>query len=253
MPDILEWRVDTGTFASAFANEHEWKRPYDIWAHAEQVLSHSTTEFLRVDAITTMKRAIDHRVRMLNNSYSLRTIPIKDKPSEILKLLEFVGIIRPLMLRKLLDIRNAVEHEDTTPPDHDSCQIFLEFTWYFLRSTDRIAQVVLSEFSLLPPNNEDYYGVTVNSGPKHSWLPRILAWLTPDMLSNEPKKEWIVLNVKSTETREELTARLKDSSNPVEDEETGRGKYPNDRCIRAEVRGPSEALVRLLKIYFGTA
>ena len=62
-----------------------------------------------------------------------------------------------------------------------------------------------------------------------------------------------MLNVERAETREELTARLKDSGDPVKDGEEGRGKYPNDRFISAEVRGPGEALVRLLKMYFAAS
>ncbi|HYE65526.1 MAG TPA: hypothetical protein VD966_08085, partial [Pyrinomonadaceae bacterium] len=58
-PEVLDWRVEPDGFS--FANEKQWKRVHEIWAHAEQVLSHPTTEFLRVDAITTLKRAIDHR------------------------------------------------------------------------------------------------------------------------------------------------------------------------------------------------
>jgi hypothetical protein len=247
-PEILEWRVEAQGFS--FADKHGWKRPYDIWAHAEQVLNHPTTEFLRVDAITTMKRAIDHRVRMLNNRYSLRTIPIKDKPSEILNLLEFAGIVRPLMLQKLLDIRNAVEHEDASPPDHHSCQIFLEFTWYFLRSTDRIAQQILDDFRLSPSDDEDYYWLSVDSGPEHHWIPKVRGWITPDMLSNTSKTEWIVLNVERTNTREELAARLRESGDPVKDGEVGRGKNPNDKYISAEVRGPSQVLTQLLEMYF---
>lgn len=247
-PEILEWRVESQGLS--FADKSQWKRPYDIWAHAEQVLSHPTTEFQRVDVITTLKRAIDHRVRMLNNLYSLRSIPIRDKPSEVLNLLEFAGIVRPLMLQKLLDIRNAVEHEDASPPDHESCQIFLEFAWYFLRSTDRMSQQILEDFGLLPPTDEDYYGLSIYSGPEYAWVPRVWGWLTPNMIANEPRNGWLVLNIEKIETREEVTERLKDSGDPVRDGEEGRGKYPNDICIRAEVRGPSEALIQLVKIYF---
>jgi hypothetical protein len=247
-PEILEWRVEAQ--GGSFADENQWKRPYDIWAHAEQVLSHPTTEFLRVDVITTLKRAIDHRVRMLNNLYSFKRIPIKEKPSEILNLLEFAGVVRPLMLQKLLDIRNAVEHEDASPPDHESCQMFLEFAWYFLRSTDKMAQQVLEDFGIFPPKEAHYYGMSVYSGPENSWIPKLWGWITPDMLSNVSKAGWIVLDVEEIETREELTERLKDSGNPVIDGESGRGRYPNDMCISAKVRGPSGALIQLLKMYF---
>jgi hypothetical protein len=245
-PEVLEWKAEAE--GSSIPDQSLWKRAYKIWAHAEQVLSCPTTEFQRVDAITTLKRASDHRVRLLNDFYSLRNISIKGKPSEILYLLEFVGIIRPLMLQKLIDIRNAVEHEDASPPSHEDCQVFLEFMWYFLRSTDKLTQYVLEDIGLRPfGEDENYYWLTVSSGPEHNWVPKLFGWVKPDMLSNEPKDNWLVLNVERTETREELIERLRDE---VKEGETGRGKYLDDVCLHVEVRGPTDALVKLLKIYF---
>jgi len=247
--EILDWGGDSQSYSGN--DEQLWKRAYEIWSHAEHVLSNPTSDFLRVDAITTLKRSIDHRVRALNNLYSFRSIPIKNKPSEILNLLEFAGIVRPLMLQRLLDIRNAVEHEDMSPPDTEACQMFLEFTWYFLKSTDRLVQLVLDDFGLRPLNDDNtYYWLNVRSGPKHNWLPKLTGWVTPEMLSTDPKDKWLAINVEKTETRKELTARLKGTSAAVKKGDRGRGKNPDDIFIHAEVRGPSDALIKLLRMYF---
>ena len=62
-PDVLEWQgIAQGS--SVFTTE-AWKRPYQIWSHAEQTLNKPTTESERTDAILTLRRAIDRRVRLL--------------------------------------------------------------------------------------------------------------------------------------------------------------------------------------------
>ncbi len=194
-PEILEWRVlESG---STVFDETLRARAHEIWGHAEQVLSHPTSAPLRVDAITTLKRAIAHRVRLLENLYSLRSIPLKDKPSDTLKLLEFLGVVRPLMLDKLIAIRNAVEHDDAPPPDIETCQVFLEFAWYFLRSTDSMARVVVDSVELKPSNEDEDYWLNVESGLGHNWIPKLTGWLTPEMLSTQPKDQWLALKVEN--------------------------------------------------------
>jgi len=90
-------------------------RAYEIWNHAEQILKGAISDFQLVDVITTLKRSIDQRIRTLNEIYSFDAIPLKNKPADILSLLESLDIVRPLMFRNLLEIRNAVEHEDARP------------------------------------------------------------------------------------------------------------------------------------------
>src|SRR5258706_16070804 len=140
-PIVFNW--DPMVESSSDYTSTAWKRSYELWSHAEQILSKPTTEFERANLIMNLRRAVDRRVRLLDQRYSFRSIPIKDKPSDVLALLEFVGAVRPRMLQKLIEIRNAVEHEDADPPDHETCEVFLEFTWYFLKSTDLITQRVV--------------------------------------------------------------------------------------------------------------
>jgi len=191
-----------------------------------------------------LRRSIDQRVRLLDERYSFRHIPVKEKPSDALALLEFVGLVRPRMLQNLIAIRNAVEHEDADPPDHDSCEVFLEFTWYFLKSTDPVTQRVIDTITFT--NEQDGCWVEVGIAPPDSWVPRLRGWIPSGLISDEPRDEWLSLKMKSLETRAEALTR----HNEVESDDVGFGNKACDRVFRAELRGSSEALKKLYKLYF---
>ena len=123
-PEVLQWFNYSGSGAEPDVAIR--LRAYEIWNHAERVLRHAESDLQLVDVITTLKRAIDHRVRALDEIYSFGSIPIRDKPSEVLSILESLEVVRPLMFRNLLEIRNAVEHQDAPPPDQKNCQVFLD-------------------------------------------------------------------------------------------------------------------------------
>lgn len=251
-PEILSWQISLGTY-----EEHNRKfgaRSYEIWSHAEQLLGHSSSEF-RISGISTLWRAIDHRLRLIEHIYSLKNIPIKAKPTDYLNLLEFLGTVRPLMLQKLKEIRNAVEHEDASPPDIDSCQIFLEFTWYFLRSTDGMTQRLITHLLLestdrLPAEDADYW-LDMENGPHRAWIPKISGWVMPDLISDESMDNWLMVKVDRTETRTDLINRLRDVEDEDSLEDSGRGRNPDDIYISGEIRGTSESLKNLAKLFLG--
>lgn len=249
---ILKWEcyVDSWT---GFEDE-SWRRAYAIWSHGERLLEQSGVELFRVDSITTLKRAIDHRLRHLDSIYQFRQIPIRDKPTGNLELLNYLGIIRPRMVQKLIEIRNAVEHQDADPPDIGACFDFLEFTWYFLRSTDLLVRRPIRSLSVDPPESEldpEYYGAGIEIDPGASWVPRITAWVVPTMLSTEPVSDWLALRASKTETRQEVVTRLGEPVDPT-GWDSGRGKYPEDIYIQAEIRGPANYLLELYRRYFET-
>jgi hypothetical protein len=245
-PKFLEWQISIGGHEEQ--NRNFGAHSYEIWTHGEQLLRQSS-EQARISGLTSLWRAIDHRMRLLERINSLKSIPIKDKPSDLLNLLEFLGIVRPLMLQKLKEIRNAVEHQDAIPPDTESCRVFLEFTWYFLRSTDGMTQRVPTHLLLESgntPNEEADYWVEVDNGPRRRWVPKIAAWLTPDLVSAHPEDHWFRVNEEHTETRADLIRREKDLINDF-----GRGRDPEDIFITGEIRGPSEPLKNLTKLFLG--
>ena len=221
-----------------------WRRSHELWLHAEQILSKSTTDFERADSIMDLRRAVDRRVRLLDKRYSFRRIPIKEKPSDVLGLLEFVGVVRPQMLQKLIDIRNAVEHEDAEPPDHETCEVFLEFTWYFLKSTDFITQRVVDRISFT--HNEDGCWAELGISPPEGWLPLLRGWIPSALISDEPRDDWPLVKMKRLVTRAEELVRLQEE----ESDDTGLGNNICDRFFEGDVRGSNTALKKLYKLYF---
>lgn len=243
-PNVFDWEpmVESSTdFTSS-----RWKRSYELWSHAEQILTKATTEFERANLIMNLRKAVDQRVRLLDERYSFRTIPIKKKPSDKLALLEFVGVVRPRMLQKLIAIRNAVEHEDVDPPDKDECEVFVDFTWYFLRSTDMITQRVADRITFT--DNESGCWVELGINPPGRWLPLLRGWIPSALISDESKDGWPSLRVKRIATRASELSRLEEE----ESNDTGLGNKTCDRFFEAEVRGSTEALKKIYKLYFET-
>lgn len=190
------------------------KRPYEIHEHASNRLAQGTN-LDRVDAITTLKRAVTHRVQVLKAAYGLDALEIPGKPKRDLELLAYLGIVRPLMLKRLIDIRNIVEHEDSDPPAGDDCEIFADFVWYFLRSTDVLAHRKLSRFSVVPQESKhriasepeiriNYYDSHGLYGPSNGSVLTVNAYLQQASIAYGSKPGWI--EVKGvTETRDDLT------------------------------------------------
>jgi len=256
-PTILNWKAEPVSDRDEEAN---WKRPYEIWSHAESLLQGDPSNFKRTDALTTLKRAVDRRVRQLSALHDLKGIPIPEKPSGPLELLEYVGLIRPIMLQRLIAIRNVIEHKDTPPPTVEELRIFLEFAWYFLRSTDNALRHPLKQFSLQPGDPREFspYWLEVTLGPDTSWLPKIRGWVEPCMLSTEQEHRWISINMIETVTRRQVLEKTPKSREVIERWlkttklgqllENQRGEKPEDILLVGEVRGPKEAILQLVRI-----
>lgn len=249
-PTVLTWNVEP---EQERHGEAYWKRPYEIWSHAESILQEDNlSDFKRVDALTTLKRAVDRRIRQLNDLHHLKSIPISDKPSGTLELLEYIGLIRPIMLQRLIDIRNAVEHEDVLPPPVKELLVFLEFVWYFLRSTDNALRHPIGTYCFQPNPLDEFspYRLGVNISPETNWIPDIGGWVALNILSTQPMEEWLAINLQpqGIKIREQVLKQAPFVSYfGLPDE---RGKNPDDILFRGEVRGPKEAILQLIRISF---
>jgi len=156
--------------------------------------------------------------------------------------------MRPIMFQKLIDIRNAVEHEDAPPPDHNDCLSFLEFVWYFLRSTDHLVRESVYELILYYTEEVNYFlQITFNS--ENNWSPKVMGWVQPNMISTSLVDKWILLNIERTETRASLLSRL---GQPDDPNDIGRGKNPDDIYFHGEIRGLTEHLKEIALLYFET-
>lgn len=228
----------------------EWKRPYQILEHSENILLKETSEFERADVITNLRKAIDQRIRLIDKRYSLRSIPIKSKPSDYVELLEFLGIVRPKMLRKLIEIRNVVEHEDVAPPNQEECEVLLEFIWYFLRSTDLLTQRIVDTILFEELDDEDYW-IEINLQPPDSLIPNIRGWVPANLVSMNHVDNWIALKTERVESAQESIERLNSEGSKIESiDYFGSERKSDDIHFIGEIRGSEEILKNFYKFYF---
>lgn len=164
---FLGWDYDT--YGTDELDPAGLERAYSIWGHANDKLNGDCTEFDRIDVVTTLKRSVTQRVSALKKAYGFNLLPLAGKPKRDLDILHRLGLIRPLMLRSLIEIRNALEHEDVTPPDHKDCLALTEFVWYFLKSTDPLLRCRLSEVEYAAEFDEPEPGelVSPDDYPEH--------------------------------------------------------------------------------------
>jgi hypothetical protein len=174
-------------------------RLYDIHQHACDRLASDPTEFDRADAIINLRRVVALRVKTLKDKYQLCELQTGQKPRGDLELLSYFGIIRPFMLRRLVDIRNIVEHQASSPPPTDECLMFADLIWYFLRSTDKLVHGRVYEVDFEQGTSPEFFSVHVTfwvsyvAQPNISVFlkrPQISAFLDSSSVSYEPRANW---------------------------------------------------------------
>lgn len=233
-PSWLSWRQHVE--ATAFRPKETAYRPYEIHQHACDRLEGNPSEFDRADAIINLRRIVGQRVKELKETYDLRKLPTGAKPKYDLELLESFEIIRPFMLRRLIDLRNSVEHEDASPPPTDECLLFADLVWYFLRSTDSLIQSQVEEIWFVPPeidhrSSQDFYPVVViYFRSPFSEMPETNSWLHLSDFTYEPREDW---------TKIESTRII-----AYEDHE------PPRVSISGRMHGGDKQMKRLYELYF---
>jgi hypothetical protein len=209
-------------------------RPYEIHQHACGRLADDSTDLDRVDAIIALRRVVALRVKRLQEIYELAKLP---RPSRIkdLELLASFDIVRPFMLKRLIEIRNFVEHQDSKPPSNDECLMFADLIWYFLRSTDNLVRRQALEMRFYPPGEApesfDHPTVGLTFPDNFSQPPEINAYLNPSSFSREARVDWMMIQLD-----EEVDIR--DNS----DESLA--------SIMGRIRGTDEQMTRLYQAYF---
>ncbi|WP_152547096.1 hypothetical protein [Amycolatopsis orientalis] len=188
-------------------------RAYQHWRHAEILLDGVSSEFHRTDIITTLKRAIDHRLRTLRSTYKFNRM-IQTSGERKLKefeLLERLNVVRPFMLHRLIRIRNAVEHQDVAPPEVSECRELVELVWYFLRSTDILVCAPMNDIDLVLPDETHVndpisygtYGISI-AYQFEDWLPRVSGNFPKSSVSLTEKDGWAEIAVNRYVEREDL-------------------------------------------------
>src|SRR5262245_29583888 len=100
-PDIFLWPCKKD--ADEYLNESNWRRAHEIWKHASKRLQTTSNEMDRTDAITTLKRCLNQRLKQIEKDYRLRSF-LDSTHSRYLQLLEQLDLVRPLMLHDLMEL-----------------------------------------------------------------------------------------------------------------------------------------------------
>ena len=249
---ILNWRAARG--GHALHDDNNWRRPYEILAHAESIILNNLKELDLVDAVTTLKRAVDHRLRAIKESYPFQKLPIKSKPNKDLALLEYFGIIRHNMLLQLIQIRNRVEHEDASPPRKERCQEFADTVWYFLRTTDILVKETLYDYALLKVNEEDTladYSIEVKVDLSNNWAVDFNGLVSSELISTSKVDGWI----------ETQPIEIRSVSDVIANTDTKKDGYfvkylqerqfkGDDVLFRSRFVGKEDELREIIKLYF---
>lgn len=180
--NIFDWY---SYISGSSIGHHQTLRSYELWQRAQELLTRDT-EFTKIDAIANLKRSLNQRLKLLESIYSFKKMPLRPSPKADLEYLETLGLVRPYMLKQLIQIRNDIEHNDSPPPPRNRCLELLDLIWYFLKSTDHlISQIAGDVFfqDLTAEGNETPYWFeikidfsshhTINI---HGWFPEPLIY-----------------------------------------------------------------------------
>ena len=160
------------------------------------------------------------------------------------------GFIRPLMLSKILEVRNLIEHHDQPPPKYERCLELLEFTWYFLRSTDNICRSIIENFSLETEIEASEYDILLETGKKYDWKLNIKSGIIHNsFLSMFNVGNWIEVRVGELETFDKFSKRF-EKKDSVLDYYLRKNIKSNDFIIwDSEIKGSVEYVHKLIEMY----
>ena len=71
-------------------------------------------------------------------------------------MLEQLGIVKPFLIKKLLNIRNGIEYDGANPPSSIECLELIDIVWYFYKSTDSYCIIDPDEFQIEFDDKENH-------------------------------------------------------------------------------------------------
>ena len=164
-------------------------RPYEHWTLAAELNTPDANDVRRGAVVQKLWNAVDVRLRNLHTDYLLnrvRGLIGLPKKTDTLEILQHLGLARPLILRRLKDLRNTVEHQDRGAPTYTECANLVDSVWYFLRSTDPFAVQRISSFDLssdvlvsTDPERTQFVSIALDA---KDWAIRLRGWFWPDQL-----------------------------------------------------------------------
>jgi hypothetical protein len=167
-------------------------RAHEIWRHSKDCLANDPSEFNRIDCISSLRRSINHRLKTLSSVYGLEALPSLRSKKQILEKFQDYGLIRPALIKDLLEVRNLIEHEDAEPPETEKCLYYVDIVWYFLKSTDSLLQMKIDALSY--ESEDGRCELFVRLKPELVWDVRIQGTVLKTMLSEQATQDHLFLD-----------------------------------------------------------
>ncbi|HKX53478.1 MAG TPA: hypothetical protein VJM47_06715 [Nitrosospira sp.] len=251
-PVVFDW--EPYPRATIPNDSYRVRRPHAILAHAEEILSKNESEFAIADSILGLKRAINSRLRHLDEIYGFRELFPKQGGS--LERLEQVGLARPFLIKQLFELRNDIEHKDAMPPGAKRTRELIDAVWYFLRATDAACKSIPCEFNLRSSGEGSYSNpvlwLNVEILPDHCQRRfQISGWLSLDLISEIEQPGFLLLELS--------VIRSKSSGPPDPVDPISMGAYLHDvargddeRRIQAQTDIPHDLRRQIWRLAFET-
>lgn len=203
--ELLSWNFSST--GGSITEASEKNRAFDIWSRANLSITNAKNADDLSDGILTLKRSLNQRIKKIEEIYNLanKEKEIEDKPKGYIDLLFHLGIIRPLFIREIFEIRNSIEHDDSKPPTKRRCLELVDIVWYFLKSTDQIIDVEMCEFEVFSNKEKYWYGLTVDW--KKSTID-IHGWFPQEYFSNVARDSFVMIKANKIQTAKEFKSKL---------------------------------------------
>lgn len=114
---------------------------YEIINHAYELLKHDSNLY-NADIISNLRKAINLRTKDIDSNIGFNKITCwENSKMKQWDKLERLGIVKSLLISKLLKIRNGIEYEGDNAPSLGEYNELIDIVWYFYKSTDIFSKV----------------------------------------------------------------------------------------------------------------
>lgn len=202
-PEVLDWRARHP--GGLVLPESRKRRAYVHLKRAEHFLERDPSDDADLaDCLGNLRRALTHRVQLLERLYKLRFPLAAGAKRHFLEILSQVRVVRPTFLHALLEARNSVEYRDRKPPSARRCRELSDAVWYFLRSTDPLVLNRRDDFELTRSEDENgnyVYWLQFRIKFSKAFRMKVKGWIPAALGSLDARNGWLKVEAEKLRVR----------------------------------------------------
>lgn len=181
--------------SSSFIDESNVEKGYAIIDHAYEILKNKNDSLYLSDIVSNLRKAVNLRIKDLFCVLGVDNIKFPLGKDKKVEKLEMLGIVKPLLIKELILIRNGIEYDGENPPNQYDCQKLIDIVWYFYRSTDRYCESEYLDWTIeWEEDNKDYFLCIDFDFEKHETLKIFGRWPDRYVSKNAVNSTNIILN-----------------------------------------------------------